>query len=72
MPAAARGGLFKSSVSIHRVGSLIYGAKALRNEDGRSSGASLLYGVRNGGENGEAKVCLASLLGIRSSNDLGS
>lgn len=44
----------------------------LRDEDGGGSGAGLLHGVGNIGEDGEAEVLLAGLLGVRAANNLGA
>jgi hypothetical protein len=43
-----------------------------RDEEGSGGGASLLDGVRDVGEDGETEVLLASLLGIRATDDLGA
>ena len=44
----------------------------LRDEDGGGIGASLLYALSDIGEDGEAEMCLAGLLGVCASNNLGT
>jgi hypothetical protein len=42
----------------------------LRDEDSSRSGAGLLHGLADIGEDGQAEMCLAGLLGVCSSNNL--
>jgi hypothetical protein len=66
IPAAATGGLFVvRSSAVHGVG-----VSRIRNEDGGRGSASLLDALLDIGEDGEAEVLLAGLLGVRSTNDL--
>jgi hypothetical protein len=48
------------------------GGNGGRDEEGGRSGASLLDGFRHILEDGEVEMSRASLLGVRSTNDLGS
>jgi hypothetical protein len=71
IPAAANGGLdyIASASKVRGAGILLY---SLRDEErgGRSTG--LLHGVGDILEDGQVEMGLASLLGVRSSNNLGT
>ena len=66
-----RGAIHKSSVSKVPKGERV-GEGSLRNEDGGGRSAGLLDGLAHIGEDGEIKMCLASLLGVCAANDLGT
>lgn len=71
IPAAAKGGLHSNCQFKLQTGKLrkwVYS----RNEDGGSTGTSLLDGVANVGKDGKAEMCLASFLGVCASYNLGT
>ncbi len=79
MPAAASGGLVIGFLLVRVVpGGLPGGFAAakrgtsLRDEDGGGSRASLLHGIADVGEDGEAQMRLAGLLGVCAANNLGA
>jgi hypothetical protein len=72
IPAAARGGLSdRWSVSS---GDIIFRIDEgrIRDEERSGGGSSLLDGVGDVLEDGQVEMCLASLLGVCSTNNLGS
>lgn len=44
----------------------------IRNENGRSGGTGLLHGILNGSEDGKVKVSATGLLGVGTTNDIGT
>lgn len=68
IPAAATGGLFAvRSCAVNGEG-----LARIRDEDGGRGSASLLDALLDIGEDGEAEVLLAGLLGVRAADDLGA
>ncbi len=72
IPAAARGGLLVKSQSAVSVTNGSVSGSILRNEDGGRVGAGLLHTFGDIGEDREAEVLLASLLGVCSTDYFGT
>lgn len=67
IPAAATGGLLRCQVIC---GLIVVDMARVRDEDGGCGSASLLDTLLHVGEDGEAEVLLAGLLGVGSTDDL--
>lgn len=73
IPAAARGGLFGCQYSITiEICRSFRGGCRIRDKKRGSGSSRLLDGLGDVLEDGQVEMCLASLLGVRSTNNLGS
>lgn len=71
IPLAASGGLVGISLAIQQpIPSMHIGI--IRDEDSRSSGASFLHGIADAGEHRPVQVRRAGLLGVGTTNNLGT